>query len=175
MTQRRTDEAPPAGPADSYLESLRERLAADGCLVTAGTWNDCRVVIGSRSDRRARWFGTKVELFVLAAAVPAVDEVTLAAFTAWAMNYAKSIRSGVSGARNAAMVLPALISTDVRPSARTWAAKDARLLGVTVIGRPITVETSASKVTRVTMYQGKPLYGGLFTRHVLDKASLYFR
>jgi hypothetical protein len=178
VTQQRTDGAPPADTAGTYLDALRERLAADGCLVTAGTWSDHRVVIGSRADRRARWFGTKVELFVLAAAVPAVDDVSLAAFSGWAMSYAKSIRSGVPGARNSATVLPALISTGVHPSARAWAAADARILGTTLIGRPVTVETSASQasqVTRVTMYRGQVVYGGLFTRHVLDKAALYFR
>ncbi|WP_329373099.1 hypothetical protein [Streptomyces sp. NBC_01483] len=174
MTQQRSDGAPSADAANAYLEALRERLAADGCGVTATTWRDYRVVIGSRSDRKVRWFGTKVELFVLATAVPEVDNASMADFTGWAMDYVKSLRSGLPGARNAAMILPALASGSVQPSARDWAAKDARILGTSLIGRPVTVETSASRATRVTMYRGRVMYGGMFTHHVLEKASLYF-
>jgi hypothetical protein len=174
MTQQRTDGAPTADPAGAYLEALRGRLASDGCEVTASAWRDCPVVIGSRSDRRARWFGTKMELFVFAAAVPAVDEASMAQFTGWAMDYAKSIRSGLAGARNAAMVLPALVSGTVQPAARTWVAADARILGTSVIGRPLTVETAGAGVSRVTMYRGRVVSGGMFSRHVMDKAALYF-
>ncbi|MFF7889446.1 hypothetical protein ACH40F_53205 [Streptomyces sp. NPDC020794] len=174
MTQQRTDGAPSADAANAYLEVLRERLAADGCEVTATTWRDYRVVIGSRSDRRVRWFGTKVELFTLAAAVPEVDNASMAEFTGWAMDYVKSLRSGLPGARNAAMILPALVGCSVQPSASNWAAKDARILGTSLISRPITVETPTPRATRVTMYRGRVVYGGMFTRHVLEKASLYF-
>lgn len=171
MTQQRTDGA---SAADACLETLRERLTADGCEVTTGTWGEHRVVIGRRSDRRARWFGTKVELFVLAAALPGVDQAAMARFTEWAMERASGLRGGLPGARNALMVLPALVSGSVQPDARDWAAADARILGTSVVGRPLTVETSASGVTRVTMYRGRVVWGGMFTRHVLDKASLYF-
>ncbi|MFF2513933.1 hypothetical protein [Streptomyces sp. NPDC058086] len=174
MTQQLIDGAPSADAANAYLEALRERLAADGCGVTATTWREYRVVIGSRSDRRVRWFGTKVELFTLAAAVPEVDNASMAEFTGWAMDYVKSLRSGLPGARNAAMILPALAGGSVQPSASNWAAKDARILGTSLISRPITVETPASRATRVTMYRGRVVYGGMFTRHVLEKASLYF-
>ncbi|MCX4761474.1 hypothetical protein OG562_10875 [Streptomyces sp. NBC_01275] len=174
MTQQRTDGAPSAEAADAYLEALRERLTADGTRVTATSWRDRPVVIGSRSDRKVRWFGTKTELFVFAAAVPEVDNASLADFTGWALSYAKNLRSGLPGARNAVMVLPALVSGSVQHSARDWAAKDARILGTSLIGRPLTVETSASGVTRVTMYRGGVAWGGMFTRHVLEKAALYF-
>ena len=92
------------------------------------------MVIGSRSDRRVRWFDTKVELFVLATAVPEVDSASMADFTGWAMDYVKSLRSGLPGARDAAMILPALASGSVQPSARDWAAKDALILGTSLIG-----------------------------------------
>ncbi|WP_329223605.1 hypothetical protein OG352_39475 [Streptomyces sp. NBC_01485] len=173
-TQQPTDGASPAGAANAYLEALRERLTADGSGVTATTWRGYPVMIGSRSDRKARWFGTKVELFVLAAAVPEVDKAVMAEFTGWAMDYVKSLRSGLPGARNAAMVLPALVGGSVQRSARDWAAMDARVLGTSLVGRPVTVETSASGVTRITMYRGRVMYGGMFTRHVLEKAALYF-
>ncbi|MFI1408574.1 hypothetical protein ACH4Y0_01340 [Streptomyces sp. NPDC020707] len=175
MTQQRIDEAPPADASDTYLEALRERLAADGCAVTATDWGDHRVLIGSRSDRKARWFGTKVELFVLAAAVPTVDAPAIAEFTGWALTYVKSLRSGLPGARNAAMVLPALVSTGVQPSAARWAAEDARILGTSLIARPLTVLTSAPGSAQVTMYAGGTVWGGMFTRHVLEKAALYYR
>jgi hypothetical protein len=174
MTQYRTDDTSSADAAAVYLEHLGGRLAADGCEVASAGWGEHRVVIGTRSDRKARWFGTKVELFVLASAVPRVDDNTLAAFSGWAMEYAKSIRSGLPGARNAAMVLPALVSGSVQPSAAAWAAADARILGTNVIGRPVTVETAVPGAARVTLFRGRVMYGGLFTRHVLEKASLYF-
>ncbi|MEV6199740.1 hypothetical protein AB0M64_07175 [Streptomyces sp. NPDC051771] len=164
---------PTADAAATYLTALRERLAGDGCTVTTPEWNGHRVVTGSRADRKARWFGTKTELFVFAAAVPEVDAGDLAAFTTWAMSYAKSLRSGIPGARNAATVLPALVSTRVRPEAARWAAEDARILGTTLISRPLTVETAPGGV-RTTMYRGQVQWGGLFTRHVLEKAALYF-
>ncbi|CAM5239310.1 hypothetical protein AB0M94_03385 [Streptomyces xanthochromogenes] len=173
MTGQRTDGASSADPANTYLQSLGERLTADKCRMTASNWGEHPVVIGSRSDRKARWFGTKVELFVFAAVVPGVDDAHLAEFTKWAMSYAQSCRSGLPGARNAMMVLPALISGGVHTSAREWASRDARVLGTTVIGRPLTVE-AAQGVSRVTMYRGGTVWGGMFTRHVLEKASLYF-
>ncbi|MDX3761709.1 hypothetical protein [Streptomyces sp. AK02-04a] len=89
-------------------------------------------------------FGTEMELFVLAAAVPEVDDASMAEFTEWAMDHVKSLRSGLPGARNAAMILPAPAGGSVQPAARNWAAKDARILGRSLIGRPVTVESSAS-------------------------------
>ncbi|KAF5990496.1 hypothetical protein ACH4PR_49805 [Streptomyces mirabilis] len=85
-----------------------------------------------------------MELFVLAAAVPEVDDAPMAEFTEWAMDHVKSLRSVPPGARNATMILPALAGGSVEPSARDWAAEDARILGMSLIGRPVTVETSAS-------------------------------
>ena len=61
MTQHQSDPASATGAADSYLAGLRERLAADGSVVTGTTWRDRPVLIGSRSDRKARWFGTKAD------------------------------------------------------------------------------------------------------------------
>ncbi|WP_407914980.1 hypothetical protein [Kitasatospora sp. NE20-6] len=174
MTQEQANGASPVDAAGTYLEELGERLAADGCRVTAATWRDHRVVFGGRSDRKARWFGTKTEIFVLAAAVPEIDTALLAEFTGWAMERARSIRSGLPGARNAATVLPALVSGSVQPSATQWAAADARLMGTTLLGRPITVETAVPGTARVTMYRGGVAWGGMFTGHVLEKASLYF-
>ena len=138
MTQQRTDGAPTADPAGAYLEALRGRLASDGCEVTASVWRDCPVVIGSRSDRRARWFGTKMELFVFAAAAPAVDEASMAQFTGWAMDYAKSIRSGLAGARNAAIATErasfgSFFSDRPEPSSRT---RDANMAGMSTTCSP---------------------------------------
>ncbi|KAA6215856.1 hypothetical protein [Streptomyces filamentosus] len=164
---------PAAGAAEAYLTKLQTRLAADGCTTTSPHWKDRRVVVGCRADRKARWFGTKTELFVLAAAVPEVDTAVLGEFTGWAMEYAKGLRSGLPGARNAATVLPALVSARVHPEAARWAARDALLLGTTLIGRPLTVETGPG-VTRTTMYRGGVAWGGMFTGHVLEKAALYF-
>ncbi|MFE5795684.1 hypothetical protein ACFQ8C_24345 [Streptomyces sp. NPDC056503] len=164
---------PTTGPAAAYLAALQRRLTADGCTVTTPPWNDHRVVAACRADRKARWFGTKVELFVFAAAVHEIDEENLGEFTVWAMRYAKDLRRGIPGARNAAMVLPALVSERVHPEAARWASHDARILGTTLIGRPLTVETAPGAV-RTSMYRGQVQWGGLFTGHVLEKAALYF-
>ncbi|MFE0651128.1 hypothetical protein ACFVZH_21320 [Streptomyces sp. NPDC059534] len=171
MNPHATD--PTADAAAMYLTALQGRLTADGCTVTLPAWNDSRVVVGCRADRKARWFGTKAELFVFATAVPEVDVTTLGEFTAWAMRYAKSLRGGIPGARNAALVLPALVSARVKPEAAQWAAQDARILDSTLISRPLTVETAPNAV-RTTMYRGRVVWGGMFTGHVLEKAALYF-
>ncbi|MFH8468406.1 hypothetical protein [Streptomyces sp. NPDC017991] len=174
MTHQRTDGVPSAAAPGACLEALRERLAADGCAVTATDRDDHRVLIGSRSDRKVRWFGTRVELFVLAAAVPTVDSTALAEFTGWALTHVKGLRGGLPGARDATRVLPALVSGSVQRSAARWAAEDARILGTSLIARPLTVETSAPGAARVTMYAGGVVWGGMFTRHVLEKAALYY-
>ncbi|MFJ5266245.1 hypothetical protein ACIQAC_37875 [Streptomyces sp. NPDC088387] len=166
MTQQQT-------PAVAYLEALRERLTADGCAVTSDTWAGQRVLVGSRADRKARWMGTKVKLFVYAAAVPALDVPAIGEFSVWAMTRAKADRGGLPGARNAAMVLAALVSENVDPAAAQWAAQDARTVDTTVVGRPITVETGPQSV-RTTMYRGRVMWGGMFTGHVLEKAARYF-
>ncbi|MET9653240.1 MULTISPECIES: hypothetical protein [unclassified Streptomyces] len=164
---------PTSDTAETYLQALHERLTADGCTVTLPPWNGRRVVTGCRADRKVRWFGTKTELFVFAAAVPEIDVATLGEFTTWAMSYAKGLRGGIPGARNAALVLPALVSERVRPEAAQWASQDARILGTTLISRPLTIETAPDHV-RTTMYRGRVALGGMFTGHVLEKASLYF-
>ncbi|MFD8686302.1 hypothetical protein [Streptomyces sp. NPDC059651] len=162
-----------ADAAATYLASLHERLAADGCTMSTPHWNDRPVVTGCRADRKVRWFGTKAELFVFATAVPEIDVSTLGEFTVWAMRYAKSLRGGIPGARNATLVLPALVSARVRPEAAQWAAQDARILDTTVIGRPLAVETTG-QAARIAMYRGGVAWGGMFTGHVLEKAVLYF-
>jgi hypothetical protein len=68
----------PTADAAAYLTALQERLTGDGCTVTSLHWKDQPVVIGRRADRKVRWFGTKTELFVFAAAVPEIDLATLA-------------------------------------------------------------------------------------------------
>ncbi|MCX5399087.1 hypothetical protein [Streptomyces sp. NBC_00102] len=164
---------PTADAAAAYLAALHERLTADGCKVTPSHWNDHPSLTGFRADRKARWFGTKVELFVFAAAVPEIDVATLHEFTIWAMRYAKSVRGGIPGARNVAQVLPALVSTRVQPEAAQWAAQDARLLDTSLMSRPLTVEAGPGAV-RTTLYRGGTAWGGMFTRHTLEKAALYF-
>jgi hypothetical protein len=164
---------PTADAAAAYLTALHDRLTADGCTVTLPHWNECQVVTGCRADRKVRWFGTKAELFVFATAVPEIDVTTLGEFTAWAMRYAKGLRGGIPGARNAALVLPALVSARVLPEAAQWAAQDARILDTTLISRPLTVEATP-KTLRTTMYRGGTVWGGMFTSHVLQKATLYF-
>ncbi|MFE0737291.1 hypothetical protein [Streptomyces sp. NPDC058855] len=171
MTPHTSGPVPDAAAA--YLAALEERLTADGCTVTRPRWSGLTVVSGSRADRKVRWFGTKAELFVFVTAVPEVDVATLSEFTAWAMGYAKSLRGGIPGARNAALVLPGLVSTRVHPEAERWAAQDARILDATLVGRPLTVETAPNAV-RTTMYRGRVVWGGMFTGHVLEKAALYF-
>ncbi|MDT9682478.1 hypothetical protein RND61_10410 [Streptomyces sp. TRM76323] len=164
---------PTADAAVAYLTALHERLTADGCAVTLPQWNGRRVVAGRRADRKIRWFGTKAELFVFATVVPEVDVAVLGEFAVWAALHAKGLRGGMPGARNAALVLPALVSARVRPEAARWAAQDARILDTTLINRPLTVETAPDAV-RTTMYRGRVVWGGMFTGHVLEKAALYF-
>ncbi|POX53169.1 hypothetical protein [Streptomyces sp. Ru72] len=174
MTQQRAEGAPPTDAAATYVQALRERLAADRCKVTEADLGGHRVLVGARSDRRARWMGTKAEIFVFALAVPEVDTASMTEFTGWAMDRAKRLRSGLPGFRNVATVLPALVSASVQPAAAKWAAMDARLLGTSLMSRPITVETPATGGARITMYRGRTMWGGGFTGHVLRKASLYF-
>ncbi|WP_328687876.1 hypothetical protein OHA74_54315 [Streptomyces phaeochromogenes] len=173
MTEQRADAAPPADPATAYLEALRRRLTADGCTLTSETWAGHLVVVGSRSDRKARWIGTKFQLFVYGAVVPQIDETAIAEFTNWALANAKRRRGGVPGARNVPTALPALISTNVHPPAAQWATANGHVMGAPVVARPVTVETTPEAV-RTTMYRGRVIYGGLFTSHVLEKAALYF-
>ncbi|MEU9730565.1 hypothetical protein [Streptomyces sp. NPDC048002] len=136
-------------------------------------WDGLPVLVGSRADRKAGWFGTRTKLFVHAAAVPSVDAELLARFTAHALAHAKSLRGGIPGARNVVTALPALISTDVHPSAVRFAARDAQMLDTSVVGRPVVVQVGPG-VRRTTLYRGQVPWGGLFTRHVLRKADLYF-
>ncbi|MFE2041797.1 hypothetical protein ACFXAZ_12865 [Streptomyces sp. NPDC059477] len=116
-------------PAASYLAALRERLEADGCVVSSTRWYGHEVLVGSRSDRKARWLGTKAQLFIYAAAVPSVAEATLSEFTGWAMTGARSRLGRIPIIRNAGLVLPALISADVQPGAAGWGAGAGRVLG----------------------------------------------
>ncbi|WP_328498646.1 hypothetical protein OHS59_42330 [Streptomyces sp. NBC_00414] len=85
------------------------------------------------------------------------------------MTHAKSLRGGLPGARNAVMVLPALVSGNVQPSVARWAAEDAQMPGTSLIARPVAVQTSAPGTTRVALYSGGVVWGGMFPRHDLER------
>lgn len=131
-------------------------------------------MVGRRSDKKARWFGTRVHMFTIAAAIPNVDVATLAGFTGWAMNYAKQHKGGglpVSYG-NVITVFPVLVGGAVHPAAKDWAREDLRLMELAVASRPVVVDTGAAEVA---LYRGKPLHGRMFVNHTLEKADLYFR
>ncbi|MEU6772414.1 hypothetical protein [Streptomyces sp. NPDC046759] len=114
-----------------------------------------------------------MELFVLAAGVPEVGKDSMVEFTRWALGCVQGLQGELPGARNAAMALPVLVSGNVQPAAREWVTQDARVVGMSVAGWSVAAQTSASWATQVTMYRGRVAYGGMFKRHVRDKASLH--
>ncbi|MET8831488.1 hypothetical protein ABZX40_37335 [Streptomyces sp. NPDC004610] len=159
--------------APAYLAALRARLEADHCAVSSTHWHGHEVVVGERTDRKARWLGSGARIFVHAAAVPVVDEAALAEFSDWAMAAAGHRISGISVAFDAGLVLPALISADVRPAAAQWAAREHRVRGMTVVGRPIAVAVTEHG-PRTAMFRGRGVAKAMFAGHVRDKAALYF-
>lgn len=170
MTQPR-DPQPDAPGA--YLTALAERLRADGCRTDRADWQGRPVLVGTRSDKKVRWFGTRVHLLTVAAELPDVGARELADFTAWAMGYAKQNKGGTLpvGYGSVISVFPVLVGGTVRPEAKAWARQDVRLLELAVAARPVAVDTGAGEVA---LYRGKPMHGRVFVKHVLAKADLYF-
>lgn len=158
---------------DAYLAALGDRLAADGCETNWAEWEGTRVLVGRRSDKKARWFGTRVHLFTVAAAVPEIDAAILSDFTGWAMHYAKQHKgAGLPGSYgNVITVFPVLVGGTVHAAAKDWAQGRMRCLELAVASRPVVVDTGAAEVT---LYRGKPLHGRMFVKHTLEKAHLYF-
>jgi len=162
----------PTAP-DAYLAALGDRLTADGCETDSAEWAGTRVLVGRRSDKKLSWFGTRVHLFTIAAAVPNVDVAILSDFTGWAMSYAKQHKGrGLPVSYgNVITVFPVLVGGAVHPAAKEWARADMRLMELAVASRPVVVDTSTAEVA---LYRGKPLHGRMFVKHTLEKADLYF-
>jgi hypothetical protein len=167
--QRRLDPVAPGG----YLSALGDRLTADGCETDWAEWEETQVLVGRRSDKKVRWFGTRVHLFTVAASVPEVSAAVLSDFTGWALHYAKQNKGAglpVSYG-NVLTVFPVLVGGTVQTAAKDWARENMRLMELAVAGRPVVVDTGAGDVT---FYRGKPLHGRMFVKHTLEKADLYF-
>jgi hypothetical protein len=155
------------------MAALADRLTADGCETNWAEWEGTRVLVGRRSDKKARWLGTRVHLFTVAAEMPSVSAQNLYDFTGWAMHYAKRHKGSrlPVGYGNVITVFPVIIGASVHPAAKDWAREDMRLSEMAVAARPVVVDTRAAEVT---LYRGKPMHGRMFVKHILEKADLYF-
>jgi hypothetical protein len=155
------------------VAELADRLIADGCETTWAEWEGRRTLIGRRSDKKVQWFGTRVHMFTVAAAVPSVDVTSLSDFTGWAMQYAKQHKGkGLPVSYgNVITVFPVLVGASADPAAKEWATQDMRLLELAVASRPVVIDTGAAEVS---LFRGKRLHGRMFVKHTLEKADLYF-
>lgn len=152
----------------AYLQSLSERLAADGCKVTRADWGGFPVLIGHRADFRLQWVATRLHLLTVAADVSHVSAESIAAFTANAMRYAK--RDVLLGMQSGVAVFPTLISDEVDPAAAGWAAQRQRNQ-FACMGRPVVVDTARATVS---CFRRTSALGLVYSGHLRRKLDRYF-
>ncbi|MFI6761436.1 levansucrase [Micromonospora sp. NPDC050417] len=152
----------------AYLQSLSERLTADGCSVSRQDWNGFPVVVGRRSDFRIQWMATKLHLVTVAADVSRISAESIESFTTNAMEYAK--RDVLRGMQSGVAVFPTLISDEVEPAASQWAAQRQRI-GFAAMGRPVVVDTARGTTS---CFRGTTALGLIYSSHIRRKLGLYF-
>lgn len=155
----------------AYLDELRGRLAVDGCDPQIRDWSGQSVLVGRRADFRLRWMGTRLHLFVIAAAVQEVAAEMLASFSRSAISYARDNKGGMPvGFQTGIAVFPALVGEHVLPEAAAWAkAKQINEFGC--MARPVTIDVTSGVVSQ---FRGAGVLGGVYAAHLRRKGAVYF-
>lgn len=157
--------------ARTYLELVEHRLAADGCTPHWERWGDDSVLVGRRADFRMKWAATKLHLFTMAAAVPAVTVPVIEAFTGHVLDHARRNKGGLPvGLQTGVAAFPVLVSEWVDPAAMHWAQEQQRNR-FACFARPVVVDVSQG---HVGYYQGVPVVGRVYASHMIEKAARYF-
>jgi hypothetical protein len=103
---------------NGYLQSLQERLVADGCTVTHEQLGDRNVLVGYKSQIKAL---SKMHIFTVADTAGQVTEPTLRAFTDAAVKLATDRKGQLRGLQSGVIVLPILVGTGVDEQAAAYA------------------------------------------------------
>jgi hypothetical protein len=155
----------------AYLAALEGRLTADGCSTRWEDWAGTAVLVGRRSDFRMRWMATNLHLFTVAAAVPQITVQAIEHFTDSVLQYAKDTKGGLPvGLQTGVGAFPVLVSEYVDPAAVQWAEAQQRLK-FACMARPVVVD---SRHRYVGMYRDKPVLGGVYASHFIEKGTRYF-
>lgn len=157
-------------PVQAYLTATGERLRADGCEVKIEDWGGTPVLVGYRGDFRMRWMATKLHLFTIAAPATRVTADALEAFSTSAMDYVLARKGQLRGFQNGVAVLPALVGTEVEPTAAAWAQEKQRLR-FAALARPVAVD---ARTGTATAFRGNPSLGFIYAAHLRSKLNAYF-
>lgn len=155
---------------ETCLETVRRRLVADGCAVTAETLGGTiPVTVGYKSQFKAL---SRLHVFVVVAAFGHVDEPVVRQFTEDATNLAKVRKGQWRGVQSGVMVLPVLIASEVDPSAVALLRRPYRLQlgGFAASAHPAVVDARSATVYT---FRGRRLWGFAFNGLVKKKIATY--
>ncbi|GIF62528.1 hypothetical protein Ais01nite_05630 [Asanoa ishikariensis] len=151
--------------ADGYLESLEERLAADGCAVT----HEGLGLVAYKTQMRALVRG---HVFLVATKAGAVDETAVAEFGSAAVNLAVERKGQWRGFQSGVIVLPVIVaeSADQSAVAMTQRVHRLNLGGFAVMAQPAVVDLATG---RSHLFRGTRLWGYAFNSLIKKKLALY--
>ncbi len=151
--------------ADTYLQGLEDRLAADGCKVT----HEPLGLVGYRANMPAL---VRAHVFLVAAKADQIGETALSEFAAEAVNLAVDRKGQWRGFQSSVMVLPVLVAWSVDQSAVAITRRTHRLNlgGFAVMAQPAVVDLAAGKSH---IFRGTRIWGYALNALMKQKLALY--
>jgi hypothetical protein len=154
---------------ETYLRSLRDRLAADGCTVTDEALGPVAAVVGYRSDFLPQMMFSKIHLFTVAAAVDEISAFVVEDFTQRVGRYGKDTKGAMRGAQSGVTAFAVLVSGRVHPDAVQAALRPAKMQ-FAVRTQPVVVDLATGTVHT---FRGRQLWGFALNGHLRRKLNLY--
>lgn len=152
-----------------YLDVVRQRMVADGCVVTDEVVGSMPAVVGYRAQMRAL---TRVHIFAVAAQAERVDEEFLGAFVDDVVMLGWDRKGKWRGMQSGVLVLPILVteSADAAATALTNKAYRLNLAGFATLVQPAVVEVPDGKVWT---FRGTRLMGYAYNSLIKQKYNNY--
>lgn len=150
---------------EEYTAEAGRSMATDGSVVSQVQLAAGPAVVGYQSKFRFRWFATKLHVFTMVVAVPAVTAETLADVSQQALDYAKRTKGKLRGLQTGVAALPVLVTTEVAPDARAAAeARPPKAWAAIVL--PEIVDLSSGQVHR---YHGRLIWGAIYAAWLRER------
>lgn len=150
----------------AYMESVADRLRADGCQATREDWSGGPVLVGHRSDLKA---GTRVLLLTVVAAVPHVSQPLIESFANTALDYGQARKGQMKGMHSVA-VLPCMVAERIDQAALDWAQQKQRKR-FAAMARPVIVDPATGVVVA---FRKTGVIGAAYAGYLRNKIDLYF-
>lgn len=154
--------------SDGYLHLIEQRLRDDGARVETMTLGGEPALVGYRSTFKLRWMATRLHLFTVVVARPAVDAPALEAFSRRVLQYAVAEKGSARGGQVGVATIPVIVADQVAPNAVALAEK--RLIRkFAAFAWPAVVDLSTGD--RFS-HQRRVILGGIYASWMRQRASV---